>query len=319
MLGNHIQPDPQAIRPNSLELQSSYFNRQQVPYAEGTKPQYPPPPPAYTEHPISPQQHYPPPPYAATPERPANSPSGTPTRNIYRINSLRPSQPPPAPPPVSGSSSGSSTPTVSAGTPSSGGSRYRNHAQRDNLPPPPPPPAAEPLPKEKESRNFDPFPVVSPKAKSPPVENGESHSPKSVASDSGKASSEGKSPPDRVSEDKPGDEVDLPPPPPLPQNGVENSNEKKPVSPVAKSHPPPPPPPPLPPLEDLIMDMAENCSISESQNMNMEVVSITSESASETSSVSKFSEQFEGKKSGHNDGRSDLLQAIREGIVLLIF
>ncbi|KAG8196088.1 hypothetical protein JTE90_007827 [Oedothorax gibbosus] len=315
-LGNHIQPDPQAIRPNSLELQSSYFNRQQVPYVEGAKPQYPPPPPAYTEHPISPQQHYPPPPYAATPERQVNSPS----RNVYRVNSLRPSQPPPAPPPVSsGSSSGSSTPTVSAGTPSSGGGRYRNHAQRDSLPPPPPPPDA----KDKESAQ-----VASPKTRSPEgnAENGvceqtlekqKSLSPKS------NSSSGGKTPPDKSEENK-GDEVDLPPPPPPPQSVANGGEEKKTISPVAKpqpeSHPPPPPPPPLPPLEDLIRDfsdLAESCGIMENQtHVNMEVVSITSESASETSSVSKFSEQFDGKKSDENDGRSDLLAAIREGIKL---
>ncbi|GBL64779.1 Wiskott-Aldrich syndrome protein family member 1 [Araneus ventricosus] len=334
-LGNHIQPDAQAIRPNSLEIHSSYFSRQQVPYSEGTKPQYPPPPPAYTEHPISPQQHYPPPPYvAATPEKQITSPSDTPTRNIYRINSLRPSQPPPAPPPISsGSSSGSSTPTVSVGTPSSGTSRYRNHAQRDNLPPPPPPPVApasespaSPTAKEsQESKVSTPSPIHSPKDKTEATENVEkqSVSPKSVSAHSSNSSA--KSSPDKtVDEVIAVDEVDLPPPPPLPQtNGSEDEVKAPIITQNATTQPevqvpsaPPPPPPPLPPLEDLVLDIAENGSISEHQNI--EVVSITSESASETSSVSKFSEHFDGKSklSGHNDGRSDLLAAIREGIKL---
>ncbi|XP_055939191.1 actin-binding protein WASF2-like [Argiope bruennichi] len=334
-LGNHIQPDAQAIRPNSLEIHSSYFNRQQVSYSEGTKPQYPPPPPAYTEHPISPQKHYPPPPYvAATPEKQITSPSDTPTRNIYRINSLRPSQPPPAPPPISsGSSSGSSTPTVSVGTPSSGTGRYRNHAQRDNLPPPPPPPVApatespvSPTAKEsQESKVSTPSPVHSPKDKSETSENIEkqSISPKSISVHSSNSST--KSSPDKtVDEVIAVEEVDLPPPPPLPQiNGSEEEVKAPVITQNSTNQPevqvpnaPPPPPPPLPPLEDLVLDIAENGSISEHQNI--EVVSITSESASETSSVSKFSEHFDGKSklSGHNDGRSDLLAAIREGIKL---
>ncbi|GIY39614.1 wiskott-Aldrich syndrome protein family member 3 [Caerostris darwini] len=340
-LGNHIQPDAQAIRPNSLELHSSYFNRQQVPYSEGTKPQYPPPPPAYTEHPISPQQHYPPPPYvAATPEKQVTSPSDTPTRNIYRINSLRPSQPPPAPPPISsGSSSGSSTPTVSIGTPSSGASRYRNHAQRDNLPPPPPPPVVAPqtessqvesasptfVKESEDSKVSTPSSSNSPRDNKPepPAENVEkqSISPKSVSASSNSSSS--KTSLDKtVDEVTTVDEVDLPPPPPLPQ--INGNDVKAPIITQITttqlkeqiSNPPPPPPPPLPPLEDLVLDIAENGSISEHQNI--EVVSITSESASETSSVSKFSEHYDGKTklSGHNDGRSDLLAAIREGIKL---
>ncbi|GFQ70392.1 wiskott-Aldrich syndrome protein family member 3 [Trichonephila clavata] len=331
-LGNHIQPDAQAIRPNSLELHSSYFNRQQVPYAEGTKPQYPPPPPAYTEHPISPQQHYPPPPYvAATPEKQVTSPSDTPTRNIYRINSLRPSQPPPAPPPISsGSSSGSSTPTVSVGTPSSGTSRYRNHAQRDNLPPPPPPPvvtatespASPILGKEsQESKVSTPSPSNSLKDKPESIEiEKQSISPKSISASS--SSSSNKTSPDKTTGEITVDEVDLPPPPPLPQT-TEAEVKAPTITQITTAQPevqvcnaPPPPPPPLPPLEDLVLDIAENGSISEHQNI--EVVSITSESASETSSVSKFSEHFDGKSklSGHNDGRSDLLAAIREGIKL---
>ncbi|GIY95793.1 wiskott-Aldrich syndrome protein family member 3 [Caerostris extrusa] len=338
-LGNHIQPDAQAIRPNSLELHSSYFNRQQVPYSEGTKPQYPPPPPAYTEHPISPQQHYPPPPYvAATPEKQVTSPSDTPTRNIYRINSLRPSQPPPAPPPISsGSSSGSSTPTVSIGTPSSGASRYRNHAQRDNLPPPPPPPVVASQTESSQVESASPTFVKEPEDSKvstpsssnsprdnkpePPAENVEkqSISPKSVSASSNSSSS--KTSLDKtVDEVTTVDEVDLPPPPPLPQ--INGNDVKAPIITQITttqlkeqiSNPPPPPPPPLPPLEDLVLDIAENGSISEHQNI--EVVSITSESASETSSVSKFSEHYDGKTklSGHNDGRSDLLAAIREGI-----
>ncbi|XP_015930338.1 actin-binding protein WASF2 isoform X2 [Parasteatoda tepidariorum] len=336
---NQIQPDAQPIRPNSLELHSPYFNQQQAPYSDSSKPQYPPPPPAYTEHPISPQQHYPPPPYAAsTPERQVSSPSGTPTRNIYRINSLRPSQPPPAPPALSSaSSSGSSTPTVSVGTPSSGTGRYRNNSQRDNLPPPPPPPVSttteSPLHnsvKRKESQTSSDL-IMSPlhSHEEKPQGNGnmekKNNSPKNLSPGSNNSGSGSKSSLDKTMEEKSNEEVDLPPPPPLPPSiPNEEPKEKASTSPKSESlpreepvsHPPPPPPPPLPPLEDLVLDIAENGSISE--NQNMEVVSITSESASETSSVSKFSEHFNSKSkfSGQNDGRSDLLQAIREGIKL---
>lgn len=323
-ISNHIQPESQPIRPNSLDLHSSYFNRQQAPFSDGTKPQYPPPPPAYTEHPISPQQHYPPPPYVAnTPERQVTSPNGTPTRGVYRVNS-RPSQPPPAPPALSSaSSSGSSTPTVSVGTPSSSSSRYKSHQKRDNLPPPPPPPvsASTDLPgRHSPARNSEHTasdnsvvtPPVSPKEKS---ENSEKEvSENSKRSSSSKSSGTEKSPEKTIDEPVIKD-AELPPPPPFPETrDVQSSN-----APSLSNHPPPPPPPPLPPLEDLILDVTDNGSISE--NQNVEVGSITSESASETSSVSKLSEQFNGKSKlgGPKDGRSDLLAAIREGNYRYIF
>ncbi|XP_054711697.1 actin-binding protein WASF3-like [Uloborus diversus] len=308
-MGNHIQPESQPIRPNSLELHAPYFNRQQAPYSDGTKPQYPPPPPAYTEHPISPQQHYPPPPYmAATPEKQSASPAGTPSRAIYRINSMRPSQPPPAPPvSSSGSSSGSSTPTVSAGTtPSSGAGRYRSSQTRDNLPPPPPPPVAEPVKEETVVNDVSSIKSPSPEEKNlVEVENTDGNtSPKSVTLRSEDSSGSNKTSPEKTIEEPSIDELDLPPPPPLPP-GLEE------LPPVIASRPPPPPP--LPPPEDVM----ENGVLS-SEGQNVEVVSITSESASETSSVSKLSEHFEDKAKigGVNDGRSDLLAAIREGIKL---
>lgn len=319
-ISNHIQPESQPIRPNSLDIHSSYFNRQQAPFSDGTKPQYPPPPPAYTEHPISPQQHYPPPPYVAiTPERQITSPNGTPTRNLYRVNS-RPSQPPPAPPATSSaSSSGSSTPTVSAGTPSSSGSRYKSHQKRDNLPPPPPPPVAVnseiPVPpspsKSSEHTVSDTSaatPPISPKEK---IEDNEKESiVENVTQISSSNSSGTEVSPEKATEELVAKEPELPPPPPIPevqevQTTVASSPNHHP--------PPPPPPPPLPPLEDLVLDITDNGSLSE--NQNMEVVSITSESASETSSVSKLSEHFDAKCkfAGPKDGRSDLLAAIREG------
>lgn len=321
-ISNHIQPESQPIRPNSLDIHSSYFNRQQAPFSDGTKPQYPPPPPAYTEHPISPQQHYPPPPYVAiTPERQITSPNGTPTRSLYRVNSSqRPSQPPPAPPATSSaSSSGSSTPTVSAGTPSSSGSRYKSHQKRDNLPPPPPPPVAvnSEIPVPPSPSKSSEHTVSDTSAATPPI------SPKEKTEDNEKESilenvtqpSSSNSSGTEVSPEKPTEELvpkepELPPPPPIPevqevQTTVASSPNHHP--------PPPPPPPPLPPLEDLVLDITDNGSLSE--NQNMEVVSITSESASETSSVSKLSEHFDAKckLAGPKDGRSDLLQAIREG------
>lgn len=325
-ISNHVQPESQPIRPNSLDLHSSYFNRQQAPFSDGTKPQYPPPPPAYTEHPISPQQHYPPPPYVAiTPERQvAASPNGTPTRGVYRVNS-RPSQPPPAPPALSSaSSSGSSTPTVSAGTPSSSGSRYKYHQKRDNLPPPPPPPvstSAEPPGSTVQSptRNGGEQSILEAVLAVIPPSSPKEKEEKEAEAESGASSSSGT----EVSLEKAAaeaeaevpKEAELPPPPPLPPAmDVQTSVSASPAH--HHHHPPPPPPPPLPPLEDLVLDITDSGSLSE--NQNIEVVSITSESASETSSVSKLSEQhFDGKAklSGPKDGRSDLLAAIREGKV----
>lgn len=340
-LGNHIQADPHPVRPNSLELPSSYFTGQHTPHAEGAKPQYPPPPPAYTERPLSPQHHYPPPPYIATSIEQQGTPSSsTPTRNVYRMNSMRPAQPPPAPPVTcSSSSSGSSTPTVSGGTPSSGGGRYRSHTpSRENLPPPPPPPTDRPTVNNIPSPSHVISKVTQPSESSPETPNHvvvetsaqgtPTHDSQNRTKSSSSSSGSSKTSPSKTVDEQSVEETDLPPPPPSPKEvSITRSEEKTPppasIPPVpaliSVAPLPPPPPPPLPPLDDLVMEIVANSSLSDSQNA--EVVSITSESASETSSISKISEPTEVKSKvpgsiGPGDARSDLLAAIREGIKL---
>ncbi|XP_022244140.1 wiskott-Aldrich syndrome protein family member 2-like [Limulus polyphemus] len=327
------------LRPSSLEIHAYVSEKEQGSPTH----RYPPPPPAYTEHPQSPRQQYiSPPPYSVmSPDHFGNLAGGTPTRQANRISTMRPSQPPPAPP-VCGSlsSSGTSTPTISeGGTPSSGAGRYRASSHsRENLPPPPPPP--EGILTNGGPSNYMVQKVLQnqgPGGSAPhtPTHNnlqsgGSWHSTPThhphlmnhLPNSQGHSREHTPTP-----EIQPGtlEHLDLPPPPPTPTpHMVEDQTAPSPLPPP----PPvlnggdslPPPPPPLPTLEMLSDGPVMNGDVLSLANRISEMVSLSSESTSTASSNSKVSETKEVKSklapTAQTDARSDLLAAIREGIKL---
>lgn len=318
-----------SVRPSSLELHSTYIANHETGFVGSPTHHYPSPPTTYTEQPQSPQQHFPPPPYTVTsPEARSTPISGTPTRYGNRVNSARPSQPPPAPPVSSSSgSSGTSTPTISAGgTPSSGTGRYRvSSHSRDNLPPPPPPPENTTVNGIHAPSLFVTQKVIQSQPNSgphTPVHNshvGSRHATPTHHSHSNISNNQ--VPPAEIVTNTTPDGLELPPPPPTPDKEILHSDSH-----LAPSPPPPPPPtvngclppppPPLPPPDDLPNGPIMSGDIVRVQ----EIVSLSSESASTTSSVSKTSENTDPKSRlppiTQTDARSDLLAAIREGIKL---
>lgn len=330
---NHEYP----VRPSSLEIHP-YVSGQERGIESPTH-LYPPPPPAYTEHPQLPQQQYaPPPPYSVAYPEYEPSTNNTSARHASRIGTMRPSQPPPAPP-VCGSlsSSGISTPIVSeASTPSSGAGRHRGSSHsRENLPPPPPPPpegalnnggsvecVVQNVLQDQESGALN---IQTPACNNlQPLGSPQSaltHHPQLVNNLNSQTLSHEYAP---LPECQTGirESLELPPPPPTPTlHTGENQSTALPSPPL----PPvmnggeslPPPPPPLPTVNDLSLINGEVLSIA---NRVPEVVSLSSESTSTTSSNGKAGESQQVKAKlapkAQSDGRSDLLAAIREGIKL---
>ncbi|XP_013776645.1 wiskott-Aldrich syndrome protein family member 3-like isoform X2 [Limulus polyphemus] len=325
---NHGYP----VRPSSLEIHPYVSGQEQG--IESPTHLYPPPPPAYTEHPQLPQQQYaPPPPYSVTYPEYEPSTNNTSTRQVSRISTMRPSQPPPAPP-VCGSlsSSGISTPSVSEGsTPSSGAGRHRVSSQsRENLPPPPPPPPEGVLNNGEsvesvvqnvlQDQEIGALNIQTPACNNlQPLGSPQSaltHHPQLVNHINSQTLEHASIPECQT------ESLDLPPPPPTPTlHTVENQITALPPPPsppvINGGETLPPPPPPLPTVNDLSLTNGEVLSIA---NRVPEVVSLSSESTSTTSSNSKAGEgqQVKAKLApkAQSDGRSDLLAAIREGIKL---
>ncbi|KAG8188446.1 hypothetical protein JTE90_008013 [Oedothorax gibbosus] len=272
-------PDGPACRPNSLELHMPYLEGEGSPTAN----HYPPPPPAYSEYQPqaypqqAAQQHYPPPPpYSVNSPDHRNSSNNSTPTRQSRTGS-RPSQPPPAPPVVGANG----TPPVSAGgTPSSGAGRYRlgSHS-RDTLPPPPPPP---------EINGYQGNHMASLYLTQKSIPNQSRHLMNHMRDHT--------PPPDTH------DPLDLPPPPPMP-----NVPPSPPPPPLPNSVAVLPPPPPPLPQDNVVANRVADLRIQE--GMCVESTSTGSSKMSEETDCKSRSPDGE-------DGRSDLLAAIREGIKL---